>query len=50
MEQRLKDLLPIMRRLQHLHELSPEHTAMINNKPRVVNFKAKESNNEPTRR
>lgn len=50
MERRMKELLPFLRRLHHLHDLTPAQRELITRKPpRVIEFKAKESANEPGR-
>ena len=51
MERRMKELLPNLRRLHHLHELTPVHREMIARKPpRVIEFQAKDSANESRHR
>lgn len=48
MEKRMKELLPYMRRLHHLHELAPAHVELITSKPpRIIEFKVKDTTNEP---
>lgn len=38
MDKRLVELLPYMRRLRHLHELSPDHVKLIDESSNVVAF------------
>lgn len=38
MDKRLKELLPYMKRLRHLHQLSPEHVKCIDESSNVVAF------------
>lgn len=38
MDERLRELLPYLKRLRHLHELSPDHVKMIDGSTNVVAF------------